>query len=157
MANKGAFADFVVVWQRLVTNVLANSAELPEQMEVYRTALQEVLERVLEKSARLRIRRGVKQQEQRELEVDMRNGRFHASKLRAGIIAHYGPQSERLLDYDIRPRRSRPRPAGETEEPTPEEPEQEDPAPEVEIQGVKTVEAPKLEDPTPTPQGKPAK
>ena len=145
-------ADFLVRWQRLVTNVLANSGELPEHMTLYRAPLEDVLEDAQDLGARLQIRRGIKQQEQRDLDVTMRKGRFHASKLRAAIIAHYGPQSERLLDYGIKPVRSRPRRAGETEEPEPEEPT---PAPEVQV-APETAEAPKPEGPTSTPQGKPA-
>jgi hypothetical protein len=152
---KASFASFLVRWQRLVANVLANAAELPEHMTIYRLAMEEVLGQVQDLSARLQIRRGIKQQEQKDLDVEMRKGRFHHSKLRAAIIAHYGPQSERLLDYGIKPVRSRLRPAGETEEPPPGAPA---PAPEIQAapKTPKTVEAPKPEGPASTPQGKPA-
>lgn len=154
MANKAAFADFVVKWQQLVINVLTNmqSGELPD-LEAYRGPLEQVLAEAQQRSARLQIRRGVKQQEHKELDVLMRKGRYHASKLASALKAHYGPQSERLLDYGIPPVRSKPRPAGEEAGPTPVKPPE--PSPEIQV-APQTAEAPKPEDPAPAPEVKPA-
>jgi hypothetical protein len=150
MANNSALADFVLKWQKLVNNVLANmsSGELPD-LDMYRGPLADILDDVLELTSRLQIQRGAKQQGHKELEVLKRKGRYNASKLVSALRAHYGPQSEELLKYGIPPVRSRPRPAGEEEGPTPVPPPE--PGPETQAPP-QTAEAPKPEDPAPTPQ-----
>ncbi|HEV8579454.1 MAG TPA: hypothetical protein VGX68_10265 [Thermoanaerobaculia bacterium] len=149
MPNNSALADFILKWKRLVNNVLAdmNSGVLPD-LEMYRGPLADLLDEVLELSSELQSRRGVKQQGHKELEVLKRKGRYHASKLSSALKAHYGPQSEELLKYGIPPVRSRPRPAGESEGPTPVIP----PEPAPETQAPETAEASKPEGPAPTPQ-----
>ena len=151
MPNKSAQSDFIVKWQKLVTNVLANmnNGELPD-LEMYRGPLEDILTDVLELGSRLQNQRGAKQQGQKDLEVLMRKGRYHASKLASALRAHYGLQSEELLKYGIPPFRARPRPAGEEEGPTPVTPPE--PGPETQAPP-QTAEAPKPEAPAPTPQG----
>jgi hypothetical protein len=154
MPNKSAQSDFIVKWQKLVINVLANmnNGELPD-LEMYRGPLEDILEDVLGLSSQLQIQRGAKQQGHKVLEVLLRKGRYHASKLASALRAHYGPQNEELLKYGIPPFRSRPRPAGEEEGPTPVNPPE--PAPEIKA-AAQTAETPKPEDPAPAPEVKPA-
>jgi len=126
-----SLADYLEGWGKLVTNVNANQAELPVHLqELYSGPLSQVLEAARQLNARLQSRVGVKQQETLERRELMRTGRFLASKLRAALRAHHGFSSERLLEYDIKPIRSRRRPAEQPEEPEqPENPEPEDPTP----------------------------
>ena len=124
MANKNAFADFVDNWAKLLTNVAANAAELPD-LTVYTAALEPVLEEVKARGARQMSRRGVKQQGTEELQEMLREGRIRAAKLRSALRAHYGYQSPRLLEYDIKPLPAKKRRPGP---PPPEEPQPEGPA-----------------------------
>jgi outer membrane biosynthesis protein TonB len=162
MANNKAIADFLHAWEKMVTNVIANAAELPD-MSVNRDALQKVLEAAKARVALVASRRGVKQQEVKDQQELMRQGRFEFSRLRGALIAHYGPFSERLLDYGITPFRPRPRSKGQPKpgQPTPEQPKPEEVKPE-EVKPVKAeaeqpkAEEPKPANPAPAPEVKPA-
>jgi hypothetical protein len=129
-----SLADYLEGWGKLITNVIVNEAELPAHLqELYAGPLSQVLEAARQLNARLQSRVGVKQQETVERRELMRTGRLLASKLRAALRAHHGFSSERLLEYDIRPIRSRRRSPEQPEDPEqpegPEDPEPEDPTP----------------------------
>ncbi len=103
MPNKGSYADFTDHCEKLITNATANAAELPD-LSVHLVALGSVLEEVKARGARARTRRGVKQQETKELqELLRREGRPLVSKLHAALKAHYGYTNPRLLEYGIKP------------------------------------------------------
>jgi len=143
MARDGSIAEQLTNWDKLITNVDANHVELPD-LAAYRGPLDQVHEEAKALNARIQSLRGVKQQERVELRELMRSGRFLASKLRAALKAVYGYQNERLLEYGIRPIRSRKKPPTEPEPP---------PQPEVtQVEAAaETAKAPKLEDPAPAP------
>jgi hypothetical protein len=148
MPNIGSIADQLTDWEKMVTNVDANRAELPD-LEAYRGPLDQVLGEAKALEARIQIRRGIKQQEGKDRREVMRTGRFFAAKLRSALRAHYGFQSERLRDYGISPLH--------TGKKQPAEPEKPEPAPEPpETQAPETAEAPKPECPAPAPEVKPA-
>jgi hypothetical protein len=149
MAKPRSIADQLNDWEKMVTNVDANRAELPD-LEAYRGPLDQVLGETKALDARIQIRVGVKQQESKDRREMLRTGRFFASKLRSALRAHYGFQSERLKDYGIEPIR--------TGKKQPKQPEKPQPAPEPpEIKAApETAEAPKPESPAPAPEAKPA-
>jgi hypothetical protein len=107
---KTSLADFVTDWEALLKNVVSNAAELPN-LDAYRGPLQQLLETAKDTIALSHARRGIKQEETRNLRAIITEGKDAAVKLRSAIKAHYGPRSERLIDYGMRPRRSKPRPA----------------------------------------------
>jgi hypothetical protein len=147
MPGQGSIADQLTGWEKLVTNVDADEAELPD-LSAYRDPLRDILEEGKARNARIQFLIGTKQQEVKDLREDLRTGRFYAAKLRASLKAHYGYQSERLRKYGIRPVSTRKRPPGESEEPAPPE------VPEIEA-APETAEAPKPEGPATAPPNKP--
>jgi len=150
--GQGSIADHLTSWEKLVTNVDADQAELPD-LSPYRDPLSDTLEEAKARNARIQALIGIKQQEVKDLREDLRTGRFYAAKLRASLKAHYGYQSERLRKYGIRPVSTRKRPPGESEEPAPPVPELPE-GPEIEA-APETAEAPKPEGPATAPPKKP--
>lgn len=103
MANKGSYADFTDHCEKLIVNITANAAELPD-LTVHLVALERVLAEVKSRNARAQTRRGVKQQETKELQELLRlEGRPTVSKLHAALRSHYGYTNPRLLEFEIKP------------------------------------------------------
>ena len=105
---KSSLADFVTDWEKLLKNVTDTSAELPN-MDVYKNALDQLLGSAKDGLALAEARVGVKQQETKDRQALMKQGKEAASKLRSAIKAHFGLKSERLLQYGVKPIRSRPK------------------------------------------------
>jgi hypothetical protein len=120
---KTSLADFVTDWEKLLKNVTDTAAELPN-IDVYKTPLDQMLAEAKDGLALAAARIGVKQQETQDRQTLMKEGKEAASKLRSAIKAHFGPKSERLLQYGIKPIRKRTKKATTpaTEEPVPETP-----------------------------------
>jgi hypothetical protein len=122
---KTSLADFLTDWEKLLKNVTDTSAELPN-MDVYKNALDQLLGGAKDSLALAAARIGVKQQETKERQELLKQGKEAASKLRSAIKAHFGPKSERLLQYGIKPIRNRPK---KVTQPVTEKPKLEAPAP----------------------------
>jgi hypothetical protein len=101
-------ADFLVSWDNLLANVQANAAEVPD-LAVYTAPLRQVLTETKDITARLDARRALKQQDSRDRRVLLHQGVAAAARLRAALKAHYGLDSERLIEYGSRPLRPRKR------------------------------------------------
>lgn len=112
---KSSLADFITDWEKLLKNVADTATELPN-LDVYKEPLEQFLEQAKDGTALAEARRGVKQQETKDLRTLMTQGKEAATKLRSAIKAHFGPKSERLIQYGMRPIRNRPRPAPATNE-----------------------------------------
>jgi hypothetical protein len=117
--SKTSLADFVTDWEKLLKNVTDTAAELPD-ISVYKSALDPLLAGAKDSLA-LAARIGVKQQETKDRQALMKEGKEAASKLRLAIKAHFGPRSERLLQYGMNPLRKRVK-AQDKEKPKPETP-----------------------------------
>jgi hypothetical protein len=128
-----SMADFMTDWDKLLKRVTANSAELPD-LSVYSAPLAQILEAAKEGIAELDGHRGVKQEATKTLKEVLTQGSLAATKLRAAVKAHYGRDSERLVEYNMRP--VRPRKRKPTEQPAVESPP-----------SVPKNEKPKTEDP----------
>jgi len=115
-------------WFKMLTNVQANAAQLPD-LTAYTVPLAEVLEEVRLRGALLDERRGVKEQETKDHQEQMRKGGAAAAKLRAALRAHYGFRSLELLKYGIKPLVPRKRGPEDPVTPSPVEPKPENPAP----------------------------
>jgi hypothetical protein len=154
MAKKSSNADFLTDWGKLLFSVNANAGELPDLVQVYRASLEEVFAAVTERGARQVGHRSAKQLETKELKTLMRKGRIKATGIRRVLLAHFGPDSEKLVEYGIRPVRPRSRP---TKPEGPEPPKPVTPAAASEVKpAAQTTEAPKPEGPAPAPEVKPA-
>ena len=104
--SKQSIADFVVAWETLVTNVKVSGTEVPG-VEVYTPPMEQILAQAKDLSARLEMRKAVKQQESKERRMLMQAGRKQAARLRAALKAHFGIDSERLIEFGVRPIRPR--------------------------------------------------
>lgn len=120
---RSSLADFISDWETLLKNVTETAAELPN-VDVYKTALEQLAGRAKDGIALANSRRGYKQQETRDLRSVMTEGKDAAAKLRAAVKAHFGPRSERLVQFGMTPIRKRKRRAADskTEKPKPAEP-----------------------------------
>jgi len=121
MANKNAQADFVTDWEATLTNCKNRAAELPD-LSAYIVPLETLLAEAKALTARQKSLRGVKQQENLDLQEAMTRGREAAIRLRAALKAHYGPKSERLIEFGMRPRRKARPVEGVEAKPKPVEP-----------------------------------
>ena len=119
---KSSLADFISDWEALLKNVTETAAELPN-MDVYKTALEQLAGQVKDGIALANSRRGFKQQETRDLRSLTIQGKDAAAKLRSAIKAHFGPRSERLVQYGMTPIRKRSRKAdSKNKKPKPADP-----------------------------------
>jgi hypothetical protein len=105
---KASIAEVLVKWEKLLANVKANAAEIPN-LEVYAAPLEQALTEAREITARLEIRKGIKQQESKDRRVLLKKGGAAAARVLSALKAHYGLDSERLTDYGMRPFRPRKR------------------------------------------------
>ena len=99
MPNK-AFADVMTEWQKLLTTVAANQADLP-YVEEYRQQLE--IEVTGAKAANVRQLAALSeaQQASRDLDGFRIRGRDLANRIGAGIKSKYGIRSEKLKEFDI--------------------------------------------------------
>ena len=120
MARKG-YASRKDDWFKLLTNVLADAAKLPDMSDQTKV-LTEVLAEARERGAQLLARKGQKQQETEEHRELMRRGEEAAGRIRATLRGHLGFRSQELAKYGVKPldpkKRRQP---GEPEEPEPED------------------------------------
>jgi hypothetical protein len=103
---KTSLADFVTDWETLLKNVSDAAAELPN-MDVYKGVLEQLLANAKDGIALSHARRGLKQQETKNLQELIAKGRDAALQLRSAVKAHFGPRSERLLQFGMTPLRKR--------------------------------------------------
>src|ERR687896_850628 len=127
MPNKGAFADFIDAWGKMSSNAVRNAAELPAFIQDFAVPLVEVVDALREIAAVRQDRRSIKQLETKNSAELLDRGRKLAEKLRNVLIAHHGPESERLVAYDIPVRRTRKSRKAQPETPQPEDPGAESP------------------------------
>jgi len=116
--SKQSIAYLVVAWETLVTNVRAHGTDVPG-VDVYTPPMEEILAQAKDLSARLDMRRAIKQQESKERRILIHQGRKQAARLRAALKAHFGVDSERLIEFGARPIRPRTRKSRETADPPP--------------------------------------
>jgi hypothetical protein len=101
-----SYADLVTDWERLLTSVADNAAELTE-VERYRADLQKHLEDFKALKARQDAARAAKQEATRLLKEMKLAGRDKAIRLRGVVKANLGPRSEQLSQYGMTPLRKR--------------------------------------------------
>lgn len=107
------FARKVTKWEVTINAVIANAADLPglqaDSLEL-QTLLQEAMvlgNQQIALEARL-------QQISRDLDEKLRQGEALVARVRAGVRAKYGYQSEKLTEFQLQPFRRRTRGSGST-------------------------------------------
>jgi hypothetical protein len=104
--SKSSIAQSLVAWENALVNVKANAPDLPD-LAVYTAELEKVLTGAKDLTAQLDGQKGKKQQLSKDRQVLMKEGAVSVARLRAALKAHYGFDSERLIDYGARPVRPR--------------------------------------------------
>jgi hypothetical protein len=112
-------ADMIKQWQNLVSAMGDNINDL-EHLATRFTKLQEILADTILVAQEQATARAAKQDASRRLEALLIEGQRVAAFLRVGIREQYGPESEKLAEFHILPRRIR---RTVTTEPKPPEPE----------------------------------
>ncbi len=92
--------------QNLVANAKASVADVPG-IDVHIPPLEQVLADTKDLSARLEMRKAIKQDETKERKALLAQGRKLAARVRAALKAHFGIDSERLVEFGARPIRPR--------------------------------------------------
>jgi hypothetical protein len=90
-------------WRRLLDS-LAGKEDIPI-LDDYRQRLQAMYQEALELAAKRDAHRAAKQAASEALKETLESGRKTATAMRAWIKDHYGHQSERLVEFGMRPRR----------------------------------------------------
>jgi hypothetical protein len=93
-------------WKNLSTSLAANSADLPH-LEGHRTLLVDVLSRTEGLTTQRAALTASKQEVSQQLEKLMGEGRKLATFLRVGVKQHYGNRAEKLIEFGLRPLRTR--------------------------------------------------
>ncbi len=115
-----SIADVIGAWERALANAQANATGVPG-MDIYLPPLEQILAQAKDLSARLDMRKAVKQQESVERRTLIRQGNQQVSRVRFAIKAFYGPNSERVIEFGARPVRPRKKKAKQDPAPGPVE------------------------------------
>lgn len=105
---KTSIADLMVDWETLLATVRASAANLPG-LEAFISPLEKLLADAKELSVRVETSKGLKQQESQQRRALLEEGKNLTSRIRAALKAHFGLQNERLVEFGVRPIRSRSR------------------------------------------------
>lgn len=123
MAREPKYGVTLNGWERLLASMEANAQEFP-QFDAYRAKLKTMLETAREISAQQTAMAASKQDATKRLQEMLVDGRKLATFLRTGVRQHFGNRSEKLVEFDLQPLRTRVR---------------------------KTAQVPAVKPPTPTP------
>lgn len=110
MAREPQYGVTLNGWERLLLALEAKKNEFP-QLEMYRTLLAAMLQKVRETSAEQAALTASKQDATQRLQTQIAEGRKVATLLRTALRQHYGNRSEKLVEFDLKPLRARTRPA----------------------------------------------
>ena len=108
MAREPLYGVTVNGWERLLVALAANIQDLPH-LEAHRVLLVAMLAQVREISAQQAAMAASKQEATKRLRELLGEGRKLATFLRTGIRQQYGNRSEKLVEFDLQPFRTRTR------------------------------------------------
>ena len=101
-----SYAKVMREWEVLLTKVSVNKADL-SFVDDYRTQLEAELNGAKETIERQTAMQAAFQNETRNLEKFLERGKALAVNIRAGVVTRYGNRSEKLIEFGMRPVRSR--------------------------------------------------
>jgi hypothetical protein len=105
--------------QNLTAALAANSADLP-QFQGSIAQLADLLTQAQEVAARQKALAAQKQEASKQLAAVLASSGRLSTVMQLAVKQHYGPTSEKLVEFDLQPFRGRkPKPAPETPAPTP--------------------------------------
>ena len=120
------FAEYVVQWEKLLKSIEANQTDLPFLADS-RSQLVRVVEGLKAAIVRQDMFRSQSQQTTRDMEGFLDQGRDLATRLRNGVRTQYGVRGEKLLEFDMKPRRLKLKSAARTKSKKKEEKKKPDP------------------------------
>ena len=123
-----SYATVIRDWELLLGRVTANAADLPFLGD-YRAQLEAELAGLKESIERQTSLVSAAQQETRLVEGFLQRGNVLAVNLKAGIRTRYGNRSDKLVEFGMRPLRSRRRVTSEVKRKRKEKEEEEKAAP----------------------------
>jgi hypothetical protein len=101
-------ADTLLRWKRLIDSPIDGTDEA-EEIEPFRARLEEMYRRAAELAQKKAELDAARQAATRELNEILENGSRTASWIRHWIREHLGSRNEKLVAFDIKPFRGRPR------------------------------------------------
>jgi hypothetical protein len=116
MATNNSFADVMLEWEKVLAACADNAAELTTA-EPQRAALEAALKEARDLSGQRDSHRAAKQRTRQQLSKVIQDGREAARRLQGVVKGNLGTDNERLVQFNIPPRRKRPRKAKETSPP----------------------------------------
>lgn len=105
-----SFADTVVEWEQLLAAWIANASELPN-LDPQRLELETLLRELRQLGVQQDAQQAVAQETTKNIKERIKRGRPIATQLRAGVTARYGTRSEKLVEFGMKPFRTRVRKA----------------------------------------------
>jgi hypothetical protein len=106
MAREPKYGVTLNGWERLLGSMEANAGDFP-QFDTYRAQLKAMLDGARDASAQQAALAAEKQQATQRLQSVLADGRKLANFLRNGVRQRYGNRSEKLVEFGLRPFRSR--------------------------------------------------
>jgi len=124
MSRPRRYLNFLNGWEQVNTAAEANAAEVPH-LEPMRLKLQGMLEQARTASAQQGALTASKQEASKTLRKLIRKGQKLVDLMRTGAVEHYGPDSEKLVEFGVQPFRGRSKKAATKppEKPAPQTPE----------------------------------
>ncbi|MEO6192284.1 MAG: hypothetical protein ABIS20_04695 [Thermoanaerobaculia bacterium] len=116
MAREPKYGVTLNGWERLLASLEINAQDFP-QLEGYRAQLKAMLETAQETSAQQAGLTATKQEATKRLKGMLADGRKLANFLRNGVRQRYGNRAEKLVEFDLKPFRSRARATTEVAKP----------------------------------------
>jgi hypothetical protein len=116
MPNINSFADITLDWEQLL-RAFADSADVLAPAEPQRANLERVLGHVRETKARQDSHTAIRQQATQELDDLIKDGLEQARRLRGMVKGLLGTRTERLVQFNVAPIRSRSRKAQKPDPP----------------------------------------
>ncbi|HTG34774.1 MAG TPA: hypothetical protein VLB76_17775 [Thermoanaerobaculia bacterium] len=116
MAREPKYGITLNGWERLLASLEANGQDFP-QFESYRTQLKAMLTAAQETSVQQAAMAATKQEASKRLQAMLADGRKLANFLRNGVRQRYGNRAEKLVEFDLKPLRSRARATTEVTKP----------------------------------------
>lgn len=108
MITPTSIPDFTDDWQQLLGAYVANASEL-QSVESLSQELTTTLAELQELGVQEKASRSERQQFTKRRQEAMARGKELASRLRAGVKSVYGPKSEKLVEFGVKPFRRRTR------------------------------------------------
>lgn len=100
------YAGKLSEWQRILTSLAANAAELPH-LEIPRADLAAILTQALDVQQQQSASQAIKETASLQIQKMIVDGQRLAALLRQAIRQHYGPRSPKLTEFNLQPFRGR--------------------------------------------------